>query len=874
VAEARDSAKIAADEQGIAAPKPSMKDVLKGAWPIPALVVAMGLLGGGMWSAFSKRPKDDPSIPLKHAEQLVESGEYQEAIDELSGGALGFMDSGLATVEQQNRYYLSRARAFAGAQAKLGITREENHTQIVEDYKRVEELGGSGALEPADGSSLIESLIALGSVDESLRRIATLGDGGEHAGDEQRARKLRLTRLLVEHNLAAIKPEERRDDLTLDLLARMSTDPDLQPDDRAWVLARQSELLLSLDRVEDAITKLLRELQRMHGTDVPPKRQGELYVLLGRAYVESGQDQNATKQLEAAERLLGKDGGDLRADALVLMGRLAQRSGGGAKHEQARERYTLVVNEYKSSRAYLSAVLGMAEVEAAGREFDQSIERYQELVEAINKGEPVPPREADRQAVTLSLMSRWRELSEANEHDTALRFVQLAGGLYTGNMAAQTPPELYLASGRTNRRLADDQMAAARADHPADFTVRDLDPATRAEVKRQYLAAGDFYRRHAEKVSSDDTVAYSESLWISADSFDLAGDLEEARKVFSIYVDGAADNDASRPAAMFRLAQIFQAQGDHKAAISLYETLRTDSGDTQQPIAAGSWADRSVVPLALCYLADSDTENDASAEKLLAGVIDGQLIGPEAKDYRDALVELGNMYYAAGRYPDAIARSEEAVQRYGPAAGAEASAKPVPYLSMAKLGAVRFKLADSHRLEAGKIAATLQQALPQTVENELKASRIEHLRTAMRQYDQVRSELEALDDAGSAVGGSGSKSRMTELERTFLRNAFFYVGDCAFDLGDYKKAISAYDAAALKYVDDPSSLVAMVQIVNAYVAQGLSSQARTANERARRQLARFPDEVWNRPDLPMEKKHWERWLEARQSLEASAAAGG
>ena len=121
---------------------------------------------------------------------------------------------------------------------------------------------------------------------------------------------------------------------------------------------------------------------------------------------------------------------------------------------------------------------------------------------------------------------------------------------------------------------------------------------------------------------------------------------------------------------------------------------------------------------------------------------------------------------------------------------------------------------------------------------------------------------------------AGDQARLSELERTYIRNAYFYTGDCAFDLGDFEQAVAAYDTAALKYSDDPASLVAMVQIVNAYVSQRQWAQARTANERARRQLARFPDEVWNRPDLPMEKKHWERWLDARTLLEQSAAADG
>lgn len=810
---------------------------LRSLWPIPMLVIAAALLGSGVWLTLSQRPKADASVPLREAEAMVERGDHPGAIDVLNGPALGFLDSGTATPNQQQRFFLCRARAFAGAQAALAISRRENHERIVADLKKVEDLGGD--LEPADAAMLVESMIALGEVDESLRRIAGLGDG-------QRDRKLRLTRLLVEHNLSQRDPGQRRDELTLDLLARMSTDADLPMDDRAWVVAKQAELLLSLDRVEDAITKLLREIQRLR--DLPQERQGELYVLLGRSYLEAGQPENASKQLDAADRLLDR-GSLFRADAAVLSGRIAQAQG-EAGRERARDRYAMVVAEFSSSRAYLPAVLGLAEIEGAMREFDRSIEYYLELAEAIRRSDPPPPPQADRSAVTASLLTRFDELTAAGDVATALRYGNIAESLYSGRDALHV---LVSSLARAHRRLADEQLEAARIQNSADFTVKDLDPATRAEVKRHYLAAGEYFRRHAEQMAGENSAAYADSLWNAADSFDLAGDLEEARKAFSAYVDGAADNDPNRPAAAFRLAQIFQAEGDYAAAEAIYETLRESAGERQRPGSAGSWSDRAVVPLAMCYLQDTDAENDVRAEALLSQMVDGTVLSPDAKDYREALVALGNLLYAQGRYPEAIARLEEILNRYAD------DASPLG----PRLEAVRFKLADSHRLEAARIGETLRSAHSQVVEAELRADRADHLRQAITIYEQTRKALEAAPQA-----------RLTDLDKTFLRNASFYIGDCAFELGEYSRAIAAYDAAALAYVDDPASLVAMVQIVNAYVAQSQWAQARTANERARRHLARFPDEVWDRRDLPMGKQHWERWLAARQVLEQSADAGG
>lgn len=843
--EAKEPAKPKPDGPGAAPVSPDGGDrvPLRQLWPIPVLVLGAGLCIAGVMSLRGPREAPDPSLVLVEAERLVEAGRHQDAIETLNGPALAFIESGEATPEQSRRFLIARARAFAAAQATLGVSVEHNHRVVIDDYTRAERLGGD--LPAEDTIRLTESLIALGEVDKALSRIGSLGS-------DHRSQRLRLTRRLIERNLAA---RDRREALTLDLLAALSTDPDISPDDRAWVLVRQSELLVSLGRVEEAITKLLREIQRLH--DVPTDRQGEIYVLLGKAYFEAGQPENAARQLEAAEEMLDRSS-LLRADAAQLLGRIAQNRGPQG-HDQAREKFMLVVTEFRASPAYLGAVLGLAELDAAVGDHDRSLERYSEVIQEVRAGDA--PREITRELVAESLLSRHRERVEAAkaatdtplgdpaELRTSLRYAHMAETLFGER---ETPAALLVALASTHRRLADQALELARQSGPPDFSVRDLDPVARAEVKRHYLAAGEHFRRHAEEMAAADPSAYAESLWTAADSYERAGDLDEARKSFSVYVDSSGDTDPNRPAARFRLAQIFQAQGEFAAATALYEELRARAHNPGQPQTAGTWADRSIVPLAMCYLADADTENDNRAETLLRSVVDGSLLSPDARDYREALIQLGNMYYAAGRYPDAIARFEEVIERYG---------EQVDGRSEAAGAAVEFKLADSHRLESQRIEQTLSAALPQSVEDELRTRRTEHLAAAVRLYDQVRQRLEAADP-----------ERLTELDRMLLRNAYFYAGDCAFDMGDYVRAVAAYDAAALKYADDPASLVAMAQIVSAYVAQGQWAQARTANERARRQLARFPDEVWTRPGLPMEKRHWERWLDARTLLERSAAA--
>jgi tetratricopeptide (TPR) repeat protein len=796
----------------------------KSLWPIPALILAVGLFVAGLVVAVSSRPKPDPGVPLAEAERLVANQQFEEAIEYLNTGARPLVDSEFATDEHRVRFFLARARAFSGAQAKLGLSREENHRTILADFEAAEKLGAE--LDPSDIERLAETKLALDDVDGAWERTRKLPDA-------EGARKVRLMKQIVEHNLA--HPGATRAAMSLELLAELSASPELPAADRAWVLLRQSEMLLAMGRAEDAVSKLLREIQRLR--DVPSETLGELYLLLGKAYFETGQHATATRQLEVADSVLDPSS-ERRADTATLLGMILQAAG---RLEAAKDKFVQVVQDYAMSPAYPAAVLGEAESEAGLSNHDLAVGKYAELVELVHKASSESRRPGGfafgfgRDRVFQSLMDRQRERFESGELQLSLRYGQLAESMFA---EPETPPALLDALARTHRRIADETVQSARTARGEDFTIASLDPATRAEVRQHYVAAGEFFRRHAQALAATDSAGSSASLWQSADSFDLSGDLEEARRGFATYGDGASDDDPRKPESRFRLAQIFQAKGEHAAAAALFRGL-VDAR-------AGVISDRSIVPLAQSLASLGDQSSREEAERQLLRVVDGTVLAPSAREYREALIELGGLYYVSGQFALAIPRLEQALERYPEDARRES---------------VRFRLADSLRLEARSIDATLTQALPQAERDQLMEKRATHLASAVKLYDEVRSSLE-----------SKPEPSLTALERLQLRNATFYIGDCLFDLGDFDKAIAAYDAARLRYADDPASLVAIVQIVAAYVQQGKYPQARTANERARQQLARFPDEVWTRPELPMEKRHWERWLDARTLLEQQAGA--
>lgn len=835
-----------ADSHASAQPRGPVK--LKNVWPIPVLVLATGMLvGGSALFIISRKQRPDPTLPFRAAVELVEKQQFEEGLEALnSKDVLRLVDFGPMTESERAQYHLSLARALFGTQAAKGMRVRENYRTIVDEFSEARKRGAT--LESADSVRLAESLLAIDEVEKALDVARSLPDA-----DGGAAKRTRLIKMIIEHNLAADdrggqgEAARKREAVTLELLASLVSDPELSNADKGWVLARQAELLLAMGRPEDAIDKLIRRIGLLR--DVPHDQQGELYVLLGRAYFDSGQPAMASRQLEIADTLL-QSSSQVRADMNVMLGRLAQDD---KEYSLAKDRFAAVIAEFPNARALQRARLGIAEADAAmalqEKEHPdvEARERYAELVEEVNKSGTKAG--VSKRDVFDSLMARFRErfdrVTEVGEDkQSALRYAEIAETLFKDS---EVPPELLVAIGRTHRVLADDIMAQARAGKPEDFKVDDLDPTTRAEVKKRYMQAGEYLRRHAHAVAATDPSAYAQSLWLAADSFDLAGDLDEARKAFGQYADGASDNDPQKPAAKFRLALVFQARREYAAAIALYEQLAASRGAPGTNTQAGVWADQAIVPLAQCLFEDGNPANDADAERYLTSVVDGSsTMSPDAAAYRDALIQLGTMMYNAGKYPEAIGWLEQASNRYP---------------DDRRVQSVRYRLADSHRLEAHRIGRALEGKLPQSQEQELKVMRVDHLRAAQALYQSVREALETRE-----------AHTLSGLEKVYIRNAYFYAGDCAFDLKDYDAAIAAYDAARLRYTDDPASLVAMAQIVSAYAAQGKWAQARTANERARQQLQRFPDEVWSRPDLPMEKRHWEQWLAARTLLEQAAQA--
>lgn len=792
---------------------PSWKD----AWQLPLLGVSGVALLAGLGAVLMSRPKVDVVPRIDAAASMVQQEQYEDAIKVLNTEVWPRVESGELPGSQQRRYHVLIARSIFDAAAQKKIENVQNYENVIRSYLSAEEL--KERLEPADIERFVKCLLALDRLEEAQRRIESMPSG-------ERPRQLALQRQLVTRLLDRPIPEVV---VASEIIAGMLSEPTLAESDRVWAMTRQAELRLLGGSTDSAIRGLLQQLPRLdEGRSL---ERAELLALLGRGYLDAGEFDEAERWLRRAEEA-AEEREPVTSRARMGLAKVAERR---SDFSAARDLYRRLLAGAEARRHYRESLVGLAEAHSALGETEESLHAYSRLADdfaASKAAAAVTPAVAAESA-----MRAFRVRFDAGDTQTALRFATVAQSFFGAETASA---EVMLGLGEAHRRLADETIAEVTA--RPNVTLLDLEPATRLRVREHFLAAAEALRTHAGLVAGRAGPAYADSLWGAADAFDRAGDQDRAVTLFRQYAE-EFPGDPRTAEARFRTAKCYQSRGDLDLARAAFEELIASRDSRPGVAGSGPFADASYVPLAQVLLTIGTPDNIERAEQLLIAVVDGTVSGVDSPNFRAALAELGQTYYRSGAYERAIERIEEYLARFPDEPGADL---------------LRFRLADSFRLSAQGIDRMLRDGVTDDERESLTAKRDERYRRAMALFEQARRELEARPEASR-----------TPVENVSLRNATFYVGDCAFALRDFEGAIRAYTTARDHYPKDPASLVAMVQIVNANIEMGDMKAARTANERAKRFYQSLPIEVWDDPTLPMTREDWERWLESGARLAAA-----
>ncbi len=616
---------------------------------------------------------------------------------------------------------------------------------------------------------------------------------------------LHLERKVIDLQLAQDDPSPA--DATL--IEYLKT-PNLSEGERAWALGERAQLQIDAGKFTDARALLDQALAL--ATD--QTSQGEVNYRQGYCAYKLGDLANAERFLRAARDELTVRN-PLDADACYLLGKLLQDRG---ETQQALSFYETMLESHIDSPLEPLARLGRGSCRIL---LGQDAPGLEDLRDVVTELQQKTSRQKYKAEAIVGMQLASRTLAGRENLDGALE------ALADEQTLDPDPPAAFY------ERLGD--VFALRGDQ-LERTIPTASPADQIRRAQQVrdcrTHAGDAMVAFSRKLTLLDDKRYGEALWRGVDLYDQAGDVQRVISSLELFVAERPD-DTLAPDALLRLGQAYQAAGQFDQAIDAFQR-----NQFRHPNSLA--ASKSAVPLAKAYI-DKGPEFYGKAETVLLSVInDNPLITPEAEEFSQSLFELANLYYRTGRFEEAVARLEEFTQRYP---------------NDERIGQLLFLMADSYRKSAlaldrqpGPASADASGSPPAPDLVEIAAAKRDRLTKAKGFYDQV-------------VDIFHNKPPQDDIDKLYLKLAYFYRADCLYDMGQYLDSIKLYDTAAFRYQDDPAALAAYVQIVNAYCAVGKIDEAKTANERAKWILRRMPPDAFKDGAFPMPKEYWAAWLQ-------------
>lgn len=803
-------------------------------WQVPALGLAAAAVAAGVVTGIKTAPGHDFEGALNSVQYAIEDNQYEQALLLLNDPLGRFIyDEGVNPTDLARFYALSADVIILGSEDQ-SITHSENDRNAKGYYKTArDELGYE--LSPDQTARLANIELRLGNNGNAVAETLQIPE-------ERADLRFPLLKRLIEDHASGI---EGSVDLNtaLNLIQEVREASIATTEDRLWAIATKADLQIQNGAFDGAIDRLIAELQLL--SEDEKQHAGFLFSALGRAYYNSGYPQAARPHLERSLDLLS----NLHQDAgraLVVLGRVSM-----AEEDlgNARDQFLAAIERFPAGNVYVSANLGLAELEATVGHHVRAIEAFQDAISEFSRSNAA--RDVSRRDIESAIAQQFDRLTLEGANTIALRYADLIEAFIS--QVVQEDPRVLSRLAIAHAAVAGDIVESLPTNADGLPIFDNTDPVAVQDAKKHYIEAGEYYKRHARSITIANPEQSVDSLWKSADAFDRAGDRHAAATGFTEFIQATNDPIKNVPG-LFRLARIYQSLGNTEEAITFFEQILSDHPNTDE-------AYRSFVPLAQSYLLSGTPEDEERAEERLKAVIDGTFLEPTSPQYRDALIELGLLYRASDRYPADIAYPRaieylsQALDRY------ESAAKP----------RVLVGIADASRLSARAIDLELQESLPASERVRLSDIRDSRLARAARLYEQVYSQLTDIP-----------QDSRTETQRVQLRAATLYLGDIHFKLAEaalegspeqakhFEQSIRYYDTAVRRYPDEPVSLVALVQIVNAHISSGNLDSALTAQRKAKARLEALADDALTSGDVPMTREHWERWLESSIEIEKLA----
>ncbi len=761
-------------------------------WQFPLLLVSLGLFGYAAYLFIDPQPGLTVDQKIAVARTFLDQERAEATLEQLNR----LLNTDKLEPQREAEVHLMLAEALELGQRQKRINIPVNHQRIIEQTQIA--LSQGARPDAKLYRRLGDSYEALNKSIESLASY-------RQAMAMDSAHSLSLQRKVID--LLTGQGDDAGAETAIELYVKSEGLTDAE---RGWAIGEQARMMIDRGSLVDARLMLIEAL----GLHTDPVAQGALNYRLGYCAWKLGDAPEAERLLMLSRQQL-RPQHPLDAEVCCLLGRIAQERD---DPRAAIAHYEVVLVGHPNANVAPLCRLGRGICRIMLGDDDPGLADLHDLVSQLDqKGAESVLSRRHRTEVLAGLKSAGLTLAARGNFQAAMELLS-----YEQVLQPEPPATFFARLGSVYDRRAE-QLEATIPD------AKTAEKARRGQQVRQLRAnAGDAYVAYSRILTLADDKGYGDALWKGIDLYDRSGDMQRMISALEVFSAERPD-DAVAPDALLRLGRAYQAAGLFDKAIAAYQKNQFRH---PQSLAAS----KSAVPLAQAYIAKGP-ENFAKAESVLLGVFENRALTPDAEEFKQALFELGQLYYRTGRYEEAVARLEEWTQRY--------PREP-------RLGQLLFLMADSYRKSATNLDVTLASADASADAGKGDAA---EAATARRQRLEKARSLYA-----QVIEYYRSRPPSVEVDKLYNRLSHFYRADCLYDLGEYEEAIRLYDAAAFRYQDDPSALAAYVQIVNAYCALGKIDEARTANERAKWLLRKMPAEAFSDGSFAMPREYWEQWL--------------
>ncbi|MCH8853136.1 MAG: tetratricopeptide repeat protein, partial [Planctomycetes bacterium] len=608
-----------------------------------------------------------------------------------------------------------------------------------------------------------------------------------------------------------------------DRLDALLEDAPARPEILQWALEKKIELVIADHRFDEGerVLAIYQPILAETRYALFSEYLGGLLQYKGGKYDEAELTlRNLRSKLESRD--------DVHARSGWLLGRVILQDDGPQRPLEATLFFRDVLDSHAVGEYVLASRLGMADALTALQRFDEALDHYRAVLDGLNAGKPTAL--VDRNVVRSSLAVNSRRLYEDQKYEPALEYLQLASDLTdlddVRNRALHLS-DLAMLKDFLGRRYRDQSRVAAQAGDVDD---------TKSLNKRStelFLSAVEDYLELARVKTADEAVV-AESLWQAAAMYDAAGHRREAIELLRDFLTGHPASEQI-PVALLRIGQAYQATGEFVLAVEYYQRCIREHPRTTA-------AYDSYIPLAECLVILGPDYAEQAEEALLYILAEPpdqpHRFTPESYVYHEATFKLGELYSRDGRFEDAIQWFDEALQRYP-----EDPRSP----------RATFLLAHAYRrsgLDLDRVTEELASALQR---DELYREKQIRLRRAEELFGEVIDRLTGYPPQS-----------LTPLQGLQFKLSYAYRADCAFDLGEFERALPLYQEVVRVFQDDPIALPAYVQIISSYESMGRLDEVGPAVQRAQWLVGKIDSQKYESQLVRNKPEDWLRlfaWID-------------